>query len=70
MKTDSRKTYRQYLSARNLGDALLMKHAQESSQGSIVLYSDPQIEKAFQVLAVLLGYTVEPIQAPAVTEAA
>lgn len=54
-------TYAQFLKADHLSRVLLMKHSQESSLGSIVLYGDIQVWEAFQGLANELGYRVEKI---------
>lgn len=56
-------TYKQFLDAETLARALLMKHAQEASQGEVVLYGEPQIEEAFSRLAAKLGYRIEKIEA-------
>ena len=55
-KTDSMKTYGQFLAAEYLARVLLMKHAQESSRGPLVLYGDTQVEEALEKLTERLGY--------------
>lgn len=62
---DCMKTYEQFLSADYLGRVLLMKHAQESSNGKTVIYGDKQIAEGFRELASRLGYRVEKITPPA-----
>lgn len=62
--TDAMRTYSQYLSARHLAEVLLMKHSQESSEGSIVIYGDIQVDDEIKTLAERLGYRVEKIAQP------
>lgn len=55
-KPDYMKTHNQFLAAEHLSRVLLMKHAQESSGGPLVLYGDIQVEEALETLADRLGY--------------
>jgi hypothetical protein len=57
-------TYRQFLSARNLADALLMKYAEEASRGEFPLYGSENIRASFEEVAERLGFRVERIAAP------
>jgi len=61
---DAMQTYKQFLAAEHLSRALLMKHAQESCCGSVILYSDQQIADELKTLATRLGYRVEKISQP------
>jgi len=54
-------TFIQYLAARELDEALLMKYSQEASEGKTVIYGDTQVHDAFNKLAERLGFRVERI---------
>lgn len=55
---DSMETFKQFLAAKHLAEVLLMKHAQEASEGKKILYGDIQIEEALEGLAERLGFRV------------
>ncbi|NTJ00314.1 hypothetical protein G6L07_08250 [Agrobacterium rhizogenes] len=75
-KPDYMQTHAQFLAAEYLARVLLMKHAQESSRGPLVLYGDMQVEEALEKLTERLGYRllrvvpeISPIGEPAVQAA-
>lgn len=56
-------TYAQFLEADALSKALLIKYAQEASNGDVVLERDKDISRLFEKLARKLGYRVERLAA-------
>ncbi|KEA07160.1 hypothetical protein [Rhizobium rhizogenes] len=61
---DEIETFRQHLDAAALSNVLLMKYSQEASRGTLVIYSEIQIQEAFAKLANRLGYRIERIAHP------
>lgn len=62
-------TFRQFLSARALSEALLMKHTEESARAERVIHGDICIADEFKRLADALGYDVTKREAPALQAA-
>jgi hypothetical protein len=63
-------TLNQFIEARELSEALLMKMTEEESGTFRPRHGDEQADEAFRDVAAALGYRVEKVEAPAVTEAA
>lgn len=75
-KPDCMDTFKQFLAAKHLEEVLLMKYAQESSCGPLVIYGAPQVEEALEKLTERLGYRllrvvpeISPVREPAVQAA-
>lgn len=60
-------TYEQFLEARSLSEALLLKHATEGSRHTDTRHTEREIIRSFSKLASQLGYSVSRLPASSTT---